>query len=214
MIKAVIFDMDGVISDTQKLHARVEEEILSRFGISISSEEITKRYAGVKTNEFFDELLKRQEQPYNLGQLMEEKWRRMEELASKSIDEIDGATKLIQGLYNSGFKMAVASASNQIYVKNVIRSLGLEKYFKFLISGDMVSSGKPNPEIFLLAASKLEVNPINCLVIEDGVSGMQAAKAGNMKCIGLVDSKNKEYPTKNLVLSLGEITSEYLNKLI
>jgi HAD superfamily hydrolase (TIGR01509 family) len=214
MIKAVIFDMDGVISDTQKLHAKVEEEILSRFGICISSEEITKRYAGVKTNEFFDELLKRQEQPYNLDQLMEEKWKRMEELASKSIDEIEGATKLIQGLYNSGFKMAVASASNQIYVKNVIRSLGLEKYFKFLISGDMVSSGKPSPEIFLLAASKLEVNPINCLVIEDGVSGMQAAKAGNMKCIGLVDSKNKEYPIKNLVLSLDEITSEYLDNLI
>lgn len=206
--------MDGVISDTQKLHAKVEQEILSRFGINISSEEITKRYSGVKTSEFFDDLLKNQPQPYDLNQLMKEKWKRMAELGEKSIDEIEGATELIHGLYNTGFKMAVASASNQAYVKNVIQSLNLEKYFEFLVSGDMVARGKPDPEIFLLAVSKLGVNPQNCLVIEDGISGMQAAKMGNIKCIGLVKSKNYEYPTKNLILSLKEITSEYLNNLI
>jgi len=214
MIKAIIFDMDGVISDTQKIHAKVEKEILSRFGINISSKEITKRYSGVKTSEFFDDILKRQPQPYNLNELMVEKWKRMTKLGEKSIDEIDGATELIRHLHNTGFKMAVASASNQAYVKNVIRSLNLEKYFEFLVSGDMVTKGKPDPEIFLLAASKLQVNPKNCLVIEDGTSGMQAAKMGNMKCIGLVKSKNDEYPTKNLVLSLKEITPDYINNLI
>jgi HAD superfamily hydrolase (TIGR01549 family) len=212
-ITAIIFDMDGVISDTQKLHSKVEQEILSRFGINISSEEITKKYSGVKTSEFFDELLKNQPQPYNLNELMEEKWKRMAELGEKSVEEIDGATELICRLYDAGFKMAVASASNQAYVKSVIQSLNLEKYFKFLASGDMVSKGKPNPEIFLLAASRLEANPENCLVIEDGMSGMQAAKIGKMKCIGLVKLKNNQYPTKNLVLSLKEITLEYLSSL-
>lgn len=214
MIEAIIFDMDGVISDTQKLHSKVEQEILSRFGINISSEEITKRYSGVKTSEFFDDLLKNTSRSYNLDQLMEEKWKRMAELGKESIDEIEGAIELVCRLYKTGFKMAVASASNQTYVKNVIQSLKLEKYFEFLVSGDMVAKGKPDPEIFLLAASKLEINPENCLVIEDGVSGMRAAKMGKMKCIGLVKSKNNKYPTKNLILSLKEITPEYLNDLI
>ena len=72
----------------------------------------------------------------------------------------------------------------------------------------------PDPEIFLLAASKIHVDPKKCLVIEDGISGMKAAKSANMKCIGLVSDKNKNYPTKNLVTSLAEITPEYLNQIV
>ena len=77
----------------------------------------------------------------------------------------------------------------------------------------MVSKGKPNPESFLLAASKIKVTPEKCLVIEDGVSGMEAAKSANMKCIGLVNDKNKSYPTENLVVSLSEITQSYLEQI-
>lgn len=213
-ISAVIFDMDGVISDTQKLHSKVEEEILSGFGIPISAEEITRRYSGVKTSEFFDDLLRNQSKPYDIKKLMEKKWKKMTEFGEMFVDEIDGATELIARLYNMGFKMAVASASNQHYVQNVIRSLQLEKYFEYLVSGDMVSKGKPDPEIFLLAASKLGIDSKNCLVIEDGISGMQAAQASGMKCVGLVMSKNDIYPTKNLVLSLREITPEYIQNLL
>ena len=73
MIKAIIFDMDGVISDTQKLHSKVESDILSRFGINITPDEITFKYAGVKTREFFNELLTHKKIEFNLDDLMEEK---------------------------------------------------------------------------------------------------------------------------------------------
>jgi beta-phosphoglucomutase-like phosphatase (HAD superfamily) len=73
MIKAVIFDMDGVISDTQKLHSKVESDILSRFGINISPDEITFRYAGVKTKEFFKDLLTDKGVVFSLDELIEEK---------------------------------------------------------------------------------------------------------------------------------------------
>lgn len=73
MIKAVIFDMDGVISDTQKLHAKVEAGILSKFGINISPEEITLRYSGVRTKEFFKELLTEAKVDFNLEELISEK---------------------------------------------------------------------------------------------------------------------------------------------
>lgn len=214
MIKGIIFDMDGVISDTQKLHAQVESDLLNRYGINIPPEEITRKYAGMKTSKIFDDLLKKQSKPYNLDDLMDEKWKNIAIFADKSIDQIDGSVELIKRLYDMGYKMAVASASNFNYVQRVIKSLDVEKYFEFLVSGDMVSDGKPNPEIFLLASSKIGIDPSNCLVIEDGVSGMEAAKAANMKCIGLVESKENKYPTQNLVLSLNEITPEYLSNLM
>lgn len=213
-IQAVIFDMDGVISDTQKLHAKVESDLLGRHDINIPPEEITRKFAGVKTSEFFDELLKNQPKPYNLSDLMAEKWQRMENLASQSIDAVDGSVGLIKTFHSAGLKLAVASASSFVYVERIIKGLGLENYFEILVGGDMVKNGKPNPEIFLLAASKLGVEPENCLVIEDGASGMRAASAAGMKCIGLVESKSKEYPTQNLVLSLREINLEYLDNLI
>lgn len=212
-IKGIIFDMDGVISDTQKLHARVESELLARLGVIISPEEITRQYAGVNTRKFLDEILRNQSVPYDLDGLMEEKWAQIEALAAQSVDPINGSIELIKRLHGAGFKKAVASASNLNYVERVIQSLGLEEYFEFLAGGDMVTNGKPDPEIFLLAASKIGIDPIHCLVIEDGTSGMKAAKSANMKCIGLVESKEREYPTENLVLSLNEVTLEYLNNL-
>lgn len=106
--------------------------------------------------------------------------------------------------------MAVASASNLKYVESVLKTLGIIDLFGFVATGDMVSKGKPDPEIFLLAASKINIAPEHCLVIEDGRSGMTAAIAGNMKCIGLVPDRNGSYPTQNLIESLSEITDEYI----
>lgn len=213
MIKGIIFDMDGVISDTQKLHSKVESELLSRFGIDMTPEEITKRFSGVRSREFFDDLLSKQNKKYDLSFLMNEKWDKMEKLASESVDEIPGSIDLIKMFYGMKLSLAVASSSNLKYIRSVLKTLGVTDYFSAIISGDMVRKGKPDPEIFLLAASKINIEPEKCLVIEDGVNGMEAAKAGKMKCIGLVNDKKGNYPTRNLVTFLSEITPDYLNNL-
>ena len=116
-------------------------------------------------------------------------------------------------MYSQGYPLAVASASNLTYVQSVLITLGVKNNFRYIVSGDMVSRGKPDPESFLLAASKIKVKPKNCLVIEDGLSGMEAAKRGGMYCIGLVPRKDQKYPTNNQVLSLSEITSKYLKEI-
>ena len=213
MIKGIIFDMDGVISDTQKLHSKVESELLRRYGVNITSSEITARYSGVRTREFFDYLLKKQNKKYDLESLMEEKWSQMEKFATESVEAIDGSIELIQRLSYNGYLLAVASASNWNYVQTVLKTLKVFDYFSYIVSGDMVTKGKPDPESFLLASSKIKIPPENCLVIEDGISGMKAAIAGGMKCIGLVENKEKLYPTKNLVTSLSEITIEYIGQI-
>lgn len=214
MIQAVIFDMDGVISDTQKLHSLVESKLLQRYGIEISPEEITQKYSGVRTKDFFDELLQKQQLEYDLNALMDEKWKEMEKYAQKSVDAIDGAVNLIKQLSQSQYPLAVASASNLNYVTTVLKSLEIIDYFSYIVSGDMVSKGKPDPESFLLASKKIDVPPENCLVIEDGISGMQAAKDGNMKCVGLVKDITKSYPTRNIITSLSQITPKYISQLI
>lgn len=213
MIKAVIFDMDGVISDTQKLHAEGESRLLARFGIHLTPAEVTKKYAGVRTKDFLNALLKTTKQTYNLDKLLEEKWQTMERLAAQSVEPVPGALRLIKKLNKDGVPLAVASASTLNYIKTVLGALGITEYFDVIVSSEMVTKGKPHPDIFLLAAKKLGLKPINCLVIEDGISGMEAAKAAHMKCIGLVADKEKIYPTPNLVLSLAEITPQYLKTI-
>lgn len=213
MVKGIIFDMDGVISDTQKLHSKVECELLRRYDVNITPEDITKKYSGVRTKEFFITLLNQQNKQYNIDDLMNEKWARMEKLAAESVDAIPGSIDLIKMFYEMKLPLAVDSASNFNYVRSVLSTLGVTNYFTAIVSGDMVSKGKPDPESFLLAATKINIQPEKCLVIEAGTSGMAAAKAGKMRCIGLVGNKGKEYPTQNLILSLSEITPGYLNQI-
>ena len=213
MIKGIIFDMDGVISDTQKIHSKIESELLAKYEIHIPPEEITQKYAGVRTKEFFDKLLSKQNKKYNIDALVNKKWGKLEKIAPLSVDAINGSINLIKSLYSKKYTMAVASASYSKYVQNVLKTLKIINYFSAIVSGDMVSKGKPNPESFLLAAKKIYLHPSQCLVIEDGINGMQAAKSANMKCIGLVDDINKIYPTKNLVTSLSKITLNYLNQI-
>ncbi len=210
---AVIFDMDGVISDTQKIHAQVESEILFEQGIYLTPSEITMRFAGVKTEEFFRELIG-QEKKLLVDELMNKKWEKMALYAREGVDEIEGSIELIKMLFALKIKMAVASASNSRYVTTILSTLGVLDYFPVVVSGDCVKKGKPDPESFLLAAQKLQVKPEYCVVIEDGRSGMIAAKAGGMKCIGLVSLKDKSYLADLLVTSLKEIDARILSTLI
>ena len=214
MIKAVIFDMDGVVSDTQKLHSRVESSILSRFGINITPEEITLRYSGVRTKEFFKELLTEANADFNLEELMLEKWEKMNELAKISVDYIDGIYELLDLLLNANIKLAVGTASSTKYALSVLNKLNISDKFLSIVTGDMVEKGKPDPAIFLLAAKNIDTDPNECLVIEDGISGMLAAKNANMKCIGLVKTIDYDkYPTINQILSLREMDMDYLKSL-
>jgi HAD superfamily hydrolase (TIGR01509 family) len=138
----------------------------------------------------------------------------MEELARMSVDPVDGIYDLLNLLKDLDLKLAVASASNLTYANIVLDYLKLSDRFLSIVNGDMVSKGKPEPDIFLLAASNINIKSDECLVIEDGISGMKAANSAGMKCIGLVKNIDfNKYPTKNQVLSLKDINKEYLLKV-
>ncbi|MBP9771814.1 MAG: HAD family hydrolase, partial [Candidatus Pacebacteria bacterium] len=158
-------------------------------------------------------LLDKQGASYDIEALLKEKWAAMEKAAQEEVEEVPGSIALITDLHQRGIPLAVASASNLEYVRTVLQKLGVFESFQAIVTGDMVQKGKPDPESFLLAAEKLGVLPHECLVIEDGISGMEAAHRASMQCIGLVENLNKEYPTKNLVTSMKDISFSYIQNI-
>lgn len=215
MIKAVIFDMDGVISHTQILHSSVESEVLKKHGINLSVEEIVTKYAGIPDRIMFQQISKRFKKQVNPNILIDEKWKIMYESKNKKIKPVEYVQDFILKLYNEKFTLAVASASPSHFIEFVLASLGIKNMFKAITSGDEVKRGKPNPDLFLLAAKKIEIKPSFCLVIEDSSNGVRAAKNAGMKCIGITTTHKKKELNEahEIVDSFKEISIDKIKNL-
>ena len=212
--KAVIFDMDGVISDTQKLHAEVESALLKEYGIVMTPDAITRQYAGVSDEIMFAALFEKHNVRTDLVvDVVRAKWKRMHHSKQGRIKAIPHAVPLIQKLKRDGYKLAVASASPKMFIKEILDSFGIAMYFDAIVSSKEVAEGKPAPDIFLLAAVRLGVASYEAIVIEDGKNGMLGAQAAGMACIGLVPDVGADYPATVLVSSLSEISSDMINNL-
>ena len=217
MIKAFIFDMDGVISDTQTLHLEVDKIVMRRYGITMKKE-MEEKIKGITDKDMFCKLQKIYGVPRDIEKAIREKWEIMMEKArnENSIKPVPGAIDLINMLEQKKFKLALASCSPSIFVETVLSKLGIKEKFEQITTGEDVQKGKPEPEIFLLTAKKLNVVPESCLVIEDSVNGMKAAKKAGMRCIGLVrDEKEGKpssfYPADFVIRDLGEIAKVMKN---
>lgn len=186
MLEAVIFDMDGVIIDSEPIYKMVEEEIFESLNISVMEEEFNK-YIG--TNSYYlwkcikenhglensvEELVKL-ERESNLNYLIKHK---------ELIKPVEGVVELIQDINNNGTKLAVASSSPIELISTIIDTIGIRKYFDYIVTGDYVKKCKPEPDVFLYAANKINIEPNKCLVIEDSKNGTIAAKKAGMRCLG------------------------------
>ncbi len=214
MIKAVIFDMDGVVSDTQSFHGEIESMLLKEYGIAMKPEEISAVYAGVPDEKMFAEIFEKHGvTEYSTPDILYKKWELMEKVTKGRLTAIPYAIALIKELKNNRFKLAIASASTKDFIDEVMDALNIRKYFDTLVSSYEVTHGKPAPDIFLLAAKRLGVRPEEAIVIEDGRSGMIGATAANMKSIGLVADIKGDYPATKIVSSLKHVSIAMIQKL-
>ena len=210
MINTVIFDMDGVISDTQKVHAQVASELMAKQGATISPEDVTLRFAGIKTADCFRTIFEEHNiTTENLPAILEENWKRMISLAKTNVDAIPGAIEFISDLAENDFKLGVASSPSD-YVDAVLTRLNVIDLFGSITSGQEVKKGKPEPDIFLLAAEKLSSKPRDCLVIEDSISGTIAARRAGMVCVALLNISDEPSgsPADYTITSITELTIE------
>ncbi len=182
-MKAVIFDMDGVIIDSEPLHQKVEEELLEDLGGTMTASD-KESFVGTTDYHMWSTMKER----FDLSQSVEEM------IASKkdrflnqihTIYLVDGFKKVLSQLKEEGYLIALASSNNRKAVDQIVKQFDLTKDFELTMSGEDVANGKPHPEIFLKTAEAMGVTPANCLVIEDAKNGVEAAKAAGMKCIGL-----------------------------
>lgn len=195
MNQAIIFDMDGVLINSQPAHYEADKICLYEIGVQ-ADDYYVESLAGTITPNRFLLYQKKYEFETDITKLSQ----RREEIAmdifrNQGVDGIDGAIKLLKDCYENGMLTAVASSSPYKMISLVLEQLSITKYFKEIVSGERLEKGKPAPDIFLLAANKLSVNPFHCVVIEDSTSGVAAAVAANMKVIGY---KNETSGKQNL----------------
>lgn len=194
-IKAAIFDLDGVIVSTDEYHYRAWKKIADEENIYFDRE-INERLRGVSRMASLEIILEKSKRNYTLEEkikLSERKNNLYRELLSNlsSNDILNGVMEVLDTFNKNNIKIAIGSSSKN--TEFILNRIELYNYFDAISDGTQIKNSKPNPEVFLLAAKKLGVNPENCLVFEDADSGVEAAIAGKMKvvAVGSASKNNK-----------------------
>ncbi|MGB8225695.1 MAG: HAD family phosphatase [Sedimentisphaerales bacterium] len=197
MLKAVIFDFDGVISDSEPCHFAAYNKVLADFGIQIKKEEYYSEYLGFTDFEAFEDIQKRYKTDFkglSIEHLVERKAEVFKELIGQSGHLIDGVVELVAELKKSNIKIAINSGATDADIKVMLAGSVIENSFDVIVSADDVSKGKPDPEGYLQALKKLNAvsdSPISarqCVVIEDSHWGIISAKKAGMCVIGVTNS--------------------------
>lgn len=187
MSYGVIFDMDGVIIDSEPIHFTCEKEMFKQFGIAVSDEE-HNRFVGTPDETMWSILDSRYGLPVKIAEAIQLcRSLYMSGLKKYPIVPIPHIPELLAELAGKGFSLALASSSPHEQINYILETFGFKAYFQATVSGEDVREGKPNPDIFLKAAQMAGVAPWNCLVIEDSHHGVTAAKKAGMTCIGFVN---------------------------
>ncbi|MBU3182060.1 HAD family phosphatase [Clostridium psychrophilum] len=186
-LKAVIFDMDGVIIDSEPTHIKLENEIYKKLDIEVTGDE-HHSFVGATSHYMWESLKNKHNLNQTLDELIEnDRNNYFKYLNSDECDItlIDGVKELIKDFHENGIKLAIASSSPLNVIVTIAKKFQIEEYFEVFVTGDYVQRSKPEPDIFLFASKKLGVKPENCLVIEDSHNGVRAAKKAGMKCVGI-----------------------------
>ncbi len=182
--KAIIWDMDGVIADTAPYHFRAWQEIFSKLGASYTEDDFRCNF-GKRNDTIIRNILGSEISPSEIEAISADKEKSFRKRAKGNIKPLPGAIKLLQSFNNRGFPQALGSSAPIENIKLVTLELGIEGLFQVIVSGRDVNEGKPSPQSFLLAAARLGVRPQDCVVIEDAMAGVTAAKRASMFCIAV-----------------------------
>jgi beta-phosphoglucomutase len=191
MIKAVIFDLDGVIVDTAKYHYQSWYRLAKSLGFELTEDQ-NHMLKGVSRMESLDIILeiggveKSKEEKQELAAL-KNKWYREYITHLDRSEILPGIEVLLDDLKENNIKIALGSASKNSMT--ILNGLNLTSYFNVIIDGNKTTTSKPHPEVFLMGAEALELNPNECLVIEDSIKGLEAANTGGFFSIGVGDDK-------------------------
>ncbi len=200
MIKAVIFDLDGVIVSTDDCHYEAWKKMADEEGIYFDKI-INNRLRGISRMESLEIVLERAEKTYSDDekiQLAERKNVYYKEFITKLTpsDILHGAKETLEELRNNGIKIAIGSSSKN--TPTILKQIGLESYFDVVSDGNNITKSKPDPEVFLKAAEMLNIPAEECMIVEDADAGIEAGKRAGMKTLSVHGATGADISVEDL----------------
>lgn len=215
MVKCVIFDMDGVLIDSEPLYRIINRKMFEKLGFSVSSEEYSE-FVGTTDVEMWTTLKERYDIDRSIAEL--NKIREAEHFSFFSdaqLSPMKGIVRLLKFLKTRDVKLAVASSTEEKLVHLILNNIGIIDYFEHIVCGNHIENGKPEPDIFLKAAELFEMNPLDCIVIEDSRNGVTAAKKAGMRVIGFQsDDGAQNISHADMIVDSLEQAQDYIRGLL
>ena len=201
--KAMLFDMDGVLVDSEPIHFASRTKILNHYGIETSDEELS-HYTGILSDAFLTDIAKKRGVDIPIAEacdLIKSNFRDI--IDSYDLRPIDGIPELLQELHSRDISMAIASSSSPEVIDKLTTRIGIKQYFQAFVSGHQVEKSKPAPDIYLTAAGALKQLPTDCVVLEDSHNGIVAGHAAHCYCIGFRSphSGNQDFSLANVIIN-------------
>ena len=209
MLKAIIFDMDGVLVNSEPLHRKAYFNMFEEFNLNVSNR-LYESFTGKSTSAICKELCEIFDISISHEKLILSKRKHFKTIFDNDPEfrMIDGALSLIKNYFYHNLTLILASSASMTNINRIFKKFDLDKFFKAKISGADLKESKPNPEIFIKAAKLSGFSKSECIVIEDSTNGIIAAKSAEIFCIGFnsPNSKNQNYNEADLITNdLNEI---------
>ncbi len=216
-IQAVLFDMDGVLINTEPLHYRMWKEVFHNHGLEIDYDGY-KGCIGATHEYLLNLILKNYGRDFRANENIRAEAMEVKKriIAEEGFPRMPGVEEMVRRLYDAGYLLAIASSSPVNYIELAMEHLGIREYFRVMNSGDHVAHSKPAPDIYLDTARHLGTEPEKCVVLEDSANGCTAAASAGMFCVGLYNPDSGEQDlsrAKVIIKDLGEFTPELIARL-
>ena len=211
-MRAVLWDLDGTLVDSEEYHWLAWRDAMRGEGVELTYERFLGSF-GQRNDRILGTWLGPgvdSERVHRIGDKKEAEYRRLAE--TRGLEPLPGAREWLIALRGAGWKQAIASSAPRENVETMLRVLDLAQYLDVIVSAEDVTLGKPDPQVFLAAAAKLGVPPAQCIVVEDAAAGVEGARRGGMKSIGV--TKNGTLDADVFVRSLADLPVDAFERLI
>jgi len=215
MLKGILFDMDGVLLDSERLTSEAAVQYFKKKGFNVQPEDFIPFYGQGETR-YFGGVAEKYEIPFDVEKEKNQVYDLFAEIAEGKMQPLPGIPEFIDRVKKMNLKTAVATSASRYKVQVNLKLIGLkESLFDTIITGEDIEKNKPNPEIFIKAATQLGLKPVECLVIEDSPGGVEAAINAGCKCLAIMSSFSKDELVKAdwIINDLSDFPTEIFAKL-
>lgn len=201
--KGIVFDMDGVIIDSEPIHLKCDKGALEAFGVKVTDQEM-EEFVGVANPEMWTTLIERHQLNTTVEKIVAvQDQLKAQHFNKDNITVMPGLEELLDLLEEKGYRIGLASSSPRYFIEMVLENLNVKERFDGVLSGEEVEKGKPAPDVYLKAAEVIGVDPEKCMAVEDATAGVRAAKSAGMYTIGFQNpnSGNQDLSEADLIVT-------------